>query len=83
MTNVTRYQYAAALLTVAAIASLSGQSQTPDQTAPLRFEVASVKANRSGDPFPLLGGSRGQYQVNNVPLRTLIQAALRFSRFRS
>jgi hypothetical protein len=76
MTDITRFQ-CAALLAAAAIVSAFAQSQTPPpgQTAPLRFEVASIKANRSDEPFPLLASDRGQYLVNNVPLRTLIQAA--------
>ena len=46
------------------------------QTPKLAFEVASVKANKSGDVFVRFppGGPR-RYQMINVPLRMLIQVA--------
>jgi uncharacterized protein (TIGR03435 family) len=83
MAPITRFLFAVAMLVAASPLDGSAHSQTPaaEQKAPLRFEVASVKPNRSGDPFPLLNSSRGRYQVNNVPLRTLIQAAYQVQPF--
>jgi uncharacterized protein (TIGR03435 family) len=54
----------------------------PQETpASLTFDVTSVKANKSGEPFVRLGGGRGQFSATNVPLRLLIQNAYRLQPF--
>lgn len=58
--------------------STGGAPVTPGSP---RFEVASVKVNRSGEPFVRMGGGRGQYQATNVPLRLLIQQAFQLQPF--
>jgi uncharacterized protein (TIGR03435 family) len=72
MTTNSRCQ-SAALVAAVAVMGVSAQSQTP--SAPLRFEVVSIKANRSGDPFPSVGSGPGRYQIGNAPLLGLIQSA--------
>jgi uncharacterized protein (TIGR03435 family) len=72
----TRFLCAAALLAATAMMSVSAQSAAPQPTAPLRFDVASVKPNKSGGVLVLLPpGAPGRYQVTNVDLRSLIQTA--------
>jgi uncharacterized protein (TIGR03435 family) len=72
---------AAALLTVTAM-SISAQSPTPQQTAPLRFEVASVKPNKSESVLVLLRPSApGRYQVTNLDVRSLISTAFSMPAF--
>jgi uncharacterized protein (TIGR03435 family) len=66
----------AAALAAALIVSVSAQSQSPAQKAPLRFEVASVKPNQSDGPLVLLPpAAPGRYRVINLNLRTLITQA--------
>jgi uncharacterized protein (TIGR03435 family) len=55
-------------------------AQTPAE-APLGYEVASVKANRSGSGRVGFGNPPGQFTATNVPLRFLIQQAYRFMEF--
>src|SRR6187200_1801648 len=51
------------------------------QTDALTFEVASVKANKSGAGFVQLGGVGGQYNITNAPLRLIIRNAYRLQDF--
>lgn len=59
----------------------AGTSGAAVDVGSMRFEVASVKVNRSGEPFIRMGGGRGQYQATNVPLRLLIQQAFQLQPF--
>lgn len=67
------------LLTLVAVASLLGFSTPDAQSLPEpAFEVASVKANRSGAPYVGAAGDRfanGQFQTTNIPLRLLMRQA--------
>lgn len=56
-------------------------AQTPAPEAPLTYEVASVKANRSGSGRVGFGNPPGQFTATNVPLRFLILQAYRFMEF--
>ena len=75
---------AAILMTLACI-PLAAQAPAPVPLATLpadvvaaRFDVVSIKVNRSGDARVLMGGGvRGRYTATNVPLATLIRAAYR------
>jgi uncharacterized protein (TIGR03435 family) len=74
MLSVTRVL--CGLFVFAAAAALAQELPAP------RFEVASVKANKSGQPH--VGGpgdrfSNGQFQTTNIPLRLLMRQA--FERF--
>src|SRR5687768_12045678 len=63
---------AAALLTAMTIVSASAQSPPPA----LRFEVASVKPNKSGSVLVLQPrAAPGRYQMLNLDVRTLIATA--------
>ena len=67
---------AVALLTAMTIMSASAQSPPPAQTAALRFEVASVKPNKSGSVLVLQPrAAPGRYQIINLDVRTLIATA--------
>ncbi len=65
------------------MASLLGFSRLHAQSPPEpAFEVASVKANRSGAPYVGAAGDRfsnGQFRTTNIPLRLLMRQA--FERF--
>lgn len=82
MSDVSR----AASLVIALFAALNAgpvlvQAQDPPEPA---FEVASIKANRSGDPYVGAPGdhfANGRFRYTNVPLRLLIRQA--FERWRS
>lgn len=82
MSDVSR----AASLAIALFAALNAgpvlvQAQDPPEPA---FEVASIKANRSGDPYVGAPGdhfANGRFRYTNVPLRLLIRQA--FERPRS
>ena len=69
---------AVARILLTAAAAMTGASIVDAQSgAPARFEVASVKTNRSGEPFqigPLLQ-QNGRVFAINLPLRTLIRIA--------
>jgi uncharacterized protein (TIGR03435 family) len=55
---------------------VSVQAPAARQAAPLRFEVASIKPNRSESILVLLPpGSPGRFQMTNVDVRSLIQTA--------
>lgn len=62
-----------ALLAPLTITFVSAQSAAPTQTAPLRFEVASVKPNKSGSVLVLQPRvAPDRYQIINLDLQTLI-----------
>jgi len=66
---------AAGLLLIVA-GSRSGGVRAQDQAANPKFEVASVKQNRTGANTVMLGGGPGgRYNASNVPLRLLIRSA--------
>jgi uncharacterized protein (TIGR03435 family) len=77
--------FAAAIAAILASAPLSGQQPAPpatDPNAPVSFEVATVKANKSGDQ----GGNLrrqpgGRITATNMPLRTLIIFAYQLQQF--
>jgi uncharacterized protein (TIGR03435 family) len=46
-------------------------------TAPVAFEVATVKRNTSGAPFILINTNAGRFTASNFPLRELIRVAFR------
>jgi uncharacterized protein (TIGR03435 family) len=58
----------------------AAQSTTQAPASPT-FEVATVKANKSGEPFIRIGGGPGRYAATNVPLRVLIQNAYRIQNY--
>jgi uncharacterized protein (TIGR03435 family) len=61
-------------------AALLQAQAAPPADAPA-FEVASVKPNKSGQPFIQIGGGPGQFRATNVPLRLLIQNAYQVQPF--
>jgi hypothetical protein len=66
----------AAALAAALTVSVSAQSKTPAENAPLRFEVASIKPSKSDGPLVLQPPvAPGRYRVTNVSLRALIADA--------
>ena len=71
------YSVAAVLVILSSVHGARSLAQTVDtQGEILKFEVASIKINRSGDER-VSGGflSGGYYRVTNYPLRALIAAA--------
>jgi uncharacterized protein (TIGR03435 family) len=50
---------------------------TPGDTAPVAFEVATVKRNASGAPFILINTNAGRFTATNFPLRELIRVVHR------
>ena len=48
---------------------------TAQQSAPLRFEVASIKVSKAGLPGPIWGGSPGRFAVDGVTAANLIRNA--------
>jgi uncharacterized protein (TIGR03435 family) len=66
---------------------LRAQSQAPGQESNVRtagptFEVASVKPNKSGEPFVRIGNQPGgRFTATNVPLRLLIRNAYQIQDF--
>ncbi len=48
-----------------------------DGGAPVAFEVATVKPNKSGDPFIMINMNAGRFTASNFPLRQLIQTSFR------
>src|SRR5688572_3925842 len=60
-------------LVLAGTVALSAQSETP--TAPLAFEVASVKPNNTGSTASRSQSGRSRVTATNVPLRWLIAEA--------
>jgi uncharacterized protein (TIGR03435 family) len=73
----------AAVLAAAIIVSASAQSTTPAGNTPLRFEVASVKPNKSESilvlPAPV---APDRYRLTNVTLRTVIADAFSVPAYR-
>lgn len=49
----------------------------PGDTAPVSFEVATVKLNKSGDPFIFINTNAGRFTASNFPLRQLLENAFR------
>jgi uncharacterized protein (TIGR03435 family) len=49
----------------------------PGDTAPVSFEVATVKLNKSGAPFVLININAGRFTASNFPLRELIRVVFR------
>jgi uncharacterized protein (TIGR03435 family) len=65
-----------AALGVSTAAPVRAQTQAPAADAGVVFEVASVKANKSGDNRIGIGfAPGGRFRATNVPLRELISAA--------
>ena len=60
------------------------RAQAPSAGAPLIFEVASIKANKSGAPQVMINMQPGgRFTATNVPLRLLIRNAYRLQTSRS
>jgi len=58
------------------------RAQAPSAGAPLVFEVASIKANKSGAPQVMINMQPGgRFTATNVPLRLLIRNAYRLQDF--
>jgi uncharacterized protein (TIGR03435 family) len=58
------------------------RAQAPPAGAPLAFEVASIKANKSGTPQVMISMQPGgRFTATNVPLRLLIRNAYRVQDF--
>jgi uncharacterized protein (TIGR03435 family) len=49
----------------------------PGDTAPVAFEVATIKRNTSGAPFILINTNAGRFTASNFPLRELIRTVFR------
>jgi uncharacterized protein (TIGR03435 family) len=73
----------AAALAAAITVSVSAQSKTPAENAPLRFEVASIKPSKSDGPLVLQPpGAPGRYRLTNVNLRAVIADAFSIPAYR-
>ena len=58
-----------------------GQSVSPEQAAPARFEVASVKRNSSGETFMTFNNQPNRLVLTNVAVRQLIVRAYQVQPF--
>ena len=58
-----------------------GQSVSPEQSAPARFEVASVKRNSSGETFMTFNNQPNRLVLTNVAVRQLIVRAYQVQPF--
>ena len=86
-------RYLLAVIPIAVVASLSAQTpimltggQAPPPPPPwdaphLQFDVASVKANKSGPMMMAMRTLPGSFNVTNLPLRMLIVQAYRVSQY--
>ena len=79
MSHILSCRKAAALIGVLIAAVYGGTVPVETQNSPEpAFEVASIKANRSGEPYVGAPGDRfsdGRFRYTNVPLRLLIRQA--------
>jgi uncharacterized protein (TIGR03435 family) len=81
-----RFFLAAAMLALSVVVSVSaqqvvtlgGQPPAADaNAAPVAFEVATIKHNKSGDPFISISTNAGRFSATNFPVRQLLQNMFR------